>query len=270
MTLAGAHRIQAEQASDPRPRKLPAGLSAGQAGAVSHLHASAALEAMATGEYRAFVAPAPVKSASAAGHSLAPFKHYRRYLPALGICAAVGVAVGLVWLLINYLNSTPAPRPVRIQQVSLLPPPPPPPPVEKPPEPEIEKTPIDVPEDVPMDASDPVATENTSGSGPTIRRGKAGAGIGVPFGSYSAGLAADIRDWIAEDRKLRRNSYAVELKLWIATTGRIERAELSALTGDAELDRRLKSVIAGFVGKVLEPPPGEMPQPVRLGVKTRS
>jgi protein TonB len=196
-------------------------------------------------------------------------KRYLRYLPALGIVAACGIAVLVVYLLMKLLSDKPSP-PVRVQQISLLPPPPPPK-LEKPPEPEIKKEQqqMDAPKDAPVDSADPVATENTSGNGPRIAFGKARAGIGEPFGGYSAALKADIRDWLGQDKKLRRSNYLVELRLWIASNGRIERAEMVTATGDTELDQRLRAAIAGFVGKTREAPPHEMPQPIRLAVRTR-
>ena len=194
---------------------------------------------------------------------------YVRYLPALGMFALSGILVGAVLLLIGFLNDKPQ-APVRIQQISLLPSLPPP--VEKPPEPEIKKEmpPMEAPRDAMTDASDPIATENTSGNGPAISFGKASAGIGTPFGSYSADLTADIRDWFVQDRKLRGERYSVVLRLWIARSGRIERAELASTTGIATLDQRLRSTLVGFIGKVREAPPQEMPQPVRLSVRSQT
>lgn len=189
-----------------------------------------------------------------------------RYLPALGVAAVTGVAVGAVLLLISVLNDKPS-APIRIQQISLLPSQPPPP-VEKPPEIKKEVTPIDAPKDVPMDANNPISTDNTSGNGPSIARGQGGSGIGVPFGGYSADLKADLRQWFAQEKKLRGENYEVVLKLWIAGNGRIERVELASGTGKSELDKRLRLTVAGFVGRVREPPPQEMPQPVRLGVRS--
>jgi len=192
---------------------------------------------------------------------------YVRYLPVLGVVVVVSVLTGLVLLLISVLNDKPQ-APVRVQQISLLPSQPPPP-VEKPPEIKKEVAPIDAPKDVPMDANDPIATENTSGNGPTIARGTSGPGIGVPFGNYSADLKAEIRDWFAKDKKLRGENYAVVLKLWIAGSGRIDRVELANTTGNGELDKRLRIMVAGLVGKVREAPPQEMPQPVRLAVHSQ-
>lgn len=190
-----------------------------------------------------------------------------RYLPVFGVVAVAGVLTALVLLLINVLNDKP-PAPVRVQQISLLPSPAPPP-IEKPPEIKKEVAPVDVPKDVPAEADDPIATENTSGNGPTIARGTSGPGIGVPFGSYSVDLKAEIRDWFTKDKKLRGEKYAVVLKLWIAGSGRIDRVELANMTGNGDLDKRLHIVVAGLVGKVREAPPQEMPQPVRLSVHSQ-
>lgn len=193
-------------------------------------------------------------------------KRYLRFLPVMGIVAVTSVVVSAVLFVVNLMNDAPAPR-VRVQQISLLPPPPPPQ-IEKPPEVMKETPPMDAPKDAPP-LDNPNATENTSGDGPVIAFGKPGSGIGEPFGNYSADLKADIHNWFSQDKKLRRQNYAVVLKVWIANSGRIARVELANSTGNGELDQRLRLMVAGLVGKVREPPPQEMPQPVRLGVRSQ-
>ena len=68
---------------------------------------------------------------------------------------------------------------------------------------------------------------------------------------------------------MRGENYAVVLKLWIAGSGRIDRVELANTTGNSDLDKRLRIIVAGLVGKVREAPPQEMPQPVRLSVRSQ-
>ena len=191
---------------------------------------------------------------------------YARYLPVLGMVTMSTVAAGAVIFLIIVLNDKP-PTPVRVQQISLMPLQPPPP-LERPPEPEIKKElPMEAPQDAVTDANDPVATENTTGNGPTIKHGNPSAGIGTPFGNYSADLTADLRDWILQDKRMRGENYNVTLRLWIGRNGRVERVELASTTGKPVLDQRLRTTLASFIGRVREPPPQEMPQPVRLSVR---
>lgn len=200
---------------------------------------------------------------------------YVRYLPALAVIAVVCLAVAIVLALVMSLGDKPRTAPVRIQQVSLLPPPP----IEKPPEPEIKKeTPMDQ-VDAPKDSTDntPAGDElgvDADGNGADnfgLKAIKGGHGLldGGPFGRYSAALRSDVHDWIARDKRLRRERYAVVLRLWIAGSGRIDRAELAGSTGNGELDQRLRAMMVGLVGKVREPPPQEMPQPVRLAVRSQ-
>ena len=203
-------------------------------------------------------------------------KRYLRYLPVLGVVTILVIVVGLVYLFMNFLNNKPPQTPVRVQQISLLPPLPPPK-LEKPPEPEIKEVPM---VDAPKDSSDDTPPGNelgldANGNGADnfgLKAAKGGRGLldGGPFGHYSAALKADIRDWISQNKKLRHSNYFVELKLWIAHSGRIERVELASSTGNAEIDQRLQTMIVSFVGKTREPPPQEMPQPVRLGVRAQS
>lgn len=194
-------------------------------------------------------------------------KLYLRYSPAFAVVAAASMVVAAALYIVNVMSDKPPPR-VRVQQISLLPPPPPPQ-IEKPPEIKKEVPTIDAPKNVPPAVGDPNATKNTAGNGPDTGYGDPTAGIGEPFGNYSADLKADIRDWFSRDKKLSRQNYEVILKVWIADSGRIARVELANPTGNGELDQRLRLMVAGLVGKVREPPPQEMPQPVRLGVRSQ-
>lgn len=202
-------------------------------------------------------------------------RSYLRHLPAVGVTAVVCVLLGIVVTLMMVIGDKPPPAPVRIQQVSLLPPPPP---IEKPPEPEVKKeTPMDQ-VDAPKDSPDNAAAGNdlgvdADGNGADnfgLKAIKGGHGLldGGPFGKYSAALRSDVRDWIARDKRLRRERYAAVLRLWIAGSGRIDRIELTGSTGNSDIDRRLRTMLASLVGKVREPPPQEMPQPVRLAVRS--
>lgn len=201
---------------------------------------------------------------------------YVRYLPAVGVVAVVCLLLGIVVMLMMVIGSQPPPTPVRIQQVSLLPTPPP---MEKPPEPEIKKeTPMDQ-VDAPKDSPDNTPTGDdlgvdADGNGADnfgLKAIKGGHGLldGGPFGRYSAALRSDLHDWIARDKRLRRERYSVVLRLWIAGSGRIDRVELASTTGSSDLDQRLQTMVAGLVGKMREPPPQEMPQPVRLAVRSQ-
>jgi protein TonB len=168
------------------------------------------------------------------------------------------------------------PRSRVVQTVSLLPPPPPPI-EEKLPEPEIKEE-VVIPEPQPMQQDDSAASADLgvdadgsgSGDGFGLVGKKGGRDLleGGPFGWYGSLLGADIQDSLAERKRLRQVKYTAVLDLWINKDGRIERVELVRTSGNRDLDTTLRLAVAE-VGKVREPPPPEMPQPVRLQVTSR-
>jgi protein TonB len=164
-----------------------------------------------------------------------------------------------------------------IQTITLLPPPPPPQIEEKPPEPEVRQE-VAIPEPQPVDRNDAQAAsadlgvdaDGTGGDGFGLRAKKGGRDLldGGPFGWYGSLLGADIQEALAMRKRLRQVKYTAVLDLWINRDGRIEKIELVRTSGSRELDTALKIAVAE-VGKVREPPPPEMPQPVRLQVTSR-
>ncbi len=168
-----------------------------------------------------------------------------------------------------------SPPPRVVHTVSLLPPPPP---VieEKPPEPEIKE--VNIPEPQPLDQDEPAASADLgvdadgtgSGDGFGLRAKKGGRDLleGGPFGWYGSLLGADIQDSLVARKRLRQVKYTAVLDLWISRDGRIEKVELVRTSGNRDLDTTLRMAVAE-VGKVREPPPAEMPQPVRVQVTSR-
>jgi protein TonB len=183
--------------------------------------------------------------------------------------------VGIVAVVRAVMSDDP-PRSRVVQTVSLLPPPPPPI-EEKLPEPEIKEE-VVIPEPQPMQQDDAAASADLgvdadgtgSGDGFGLVGKKGGRDLldGGPFGWYGSLLGADIQDSLAERKRLRQVKYTAVLDLWINKDGRIEKVELVRTSGNRELDTTLRLAVAE-VGKVREPPPPEMPQPVRLQVTSR-
>jgi protein TonB len=183
--------------------------------------------------------------------------------------------VGIVAVVRAVMSDDP-PRSRVVQTVSLLPPPPPPI-EEKLPEPEIKEE-VVIPEPQPMQQDDSAASADLgvdadgsgSGDGFGLVGKKGGRDLleGGPFGWYGSLLGADIQDSLAERKRLRQVKYTAVLDLWINKDGRIERVELVRTSGNRDLDTTLRLAVAE-VGKVREPPPPEMPQPVRLQVTSR-
>jgi protein TonB len=192
----------------------------------------------------------------------------------LGLLVVLFLA-GVVAVVRAVMSDDP-PRSRVVQTVSLLPPPPPPI-EEKLPEPEIKEE-VVIPEPQPMQQDDAAASADLgvdadgsgSGDGFGLVGKKGGRDLleGGPFGWYGSLLGADIQDSLAVRKRLRQVKYTAVLDLWINRDGRIEKVELVRTSGNRDLDTTLRLAVAE-IGKVREPPPPEMPQPVRLQVTSR-
>lgn len=192
------------------------------------------------------------------------------------------VFTGLVIAVVVYVAKAmlePVPPKRSVQTVTLIiPPPPPPMPEEKMPEPEIEEK-VDLPPEPPpvADNEPPAGSElgvdadggtGSDGFGLVGKKGGRDLLSGGPFAWYAGVLQSDLTNVLADNKRVRRGRYSVELKLWIAADGKIKRYELEESTGDPELDRSLKLALAGME-RVREAPPEEMPQPVKLRITSR-
>jgi periplasmic protein TonB len=211
-------------------------------------------------------------------------KHPARYLPGIiGAVVVVAVTVGLIWFVRGMLKEPEQPsRPVaQVVQIVRPPPPPeePPPPPPPPPEEEIdEPLPQDTPEDAPPDDAAPAETlgldaEGVAGSdgfGLAARRGGRDivGGGGSAFAWYTTLLKDSILDTLSNDDRIRKGSYQVTVRVWLATDGRVERIALTQPTGNRDLDGAIEQAL-GRLGKMRDSPPLEMPQPVTLRIVSR-
>jgi protein TonB len=166
------------------------------------------------------------------------------------------------------------------QVVQLIRPPPPPeqPPPPPPPEEKIEQPlPKDEPEPEPAPDNAPpqlgVDAEGTAGGdafGLAARRGGAdlvGTGKAI-FGWYTALIKDAILEKLSEEDAIRRGSYSMVVRMWLASDGRVERVALAQSTGKPELDATIEKVL-GRLTKLREGPPAEMPQPVTMKIVSR-
>lgn len=212
----------------------------------------------------------------------------RRHIPKiLGTLVVVGVAVVVILFMRDFQN-TPATTPKKgPQQITLLAPPPPPKLEEKPPEPEVkpeEEVVLEEPQsldDLPEEATDEppagadlgVDAEGGAGGdsfGLIGRKGGRGllAGAGDPFVVYASRLQKSIEDRLSGDADARRQAYSVVAKIWVARSGRIERAELAGSTGNQAVDATLERTL-NALPPLAEAPPLDMPQPIRLRIISR-
>jgi protein TonB len=214
-------------------------------------------------------------------------KSFRRRLPGLiGALFLLLVVGGMVMAIKNFMTTDPDKKP-RVQQISLIKPPEPKP-EEKPPEPE--QKPPEVKEEVKLDEPPPepqaadapppgadlgVDAKGDGGGDQFGLVGKPGGrelttigGNGSRFGGYLGMVTKDVDDVLRRNDKVRSGKYKVTVKLWIALSGNVDRFELLNSTGDAEVDAEMKRALAGI--KLLkDPPPADMPQPVRLLISSR-
>lgn len=183
----------------------------------------------------------------------------------------------------------------QLQTVAIVRPPPPPPPPkqeEKPPEPEIKKEEVKLPDPEPtpeLKNDEPPPAQNlgldadgTAGSdGFGLSANKGGrdittiggegngtGGNGNAYRLYAAMVQAHIQEQLLKRDKLRTVDYKAIVRLWFSDDGGIEKFELVGTTGDEEIDQALKVALAE-IHSVKEPPPQDMPQPVKLRVTSR-
>jgi TonB family protein len=187
---------------------------------------------------------------------------------------------------VNSMNEDSPKKPKKqVQQISLVKPPPPPPPPpkqEKLPEPELEKEKVDIeeiPEEMPEVADDaPPAgdalgldAEGGAGSdsfGLVGRKGGRGLLAGDPYAYFAGRLQDAIQDALAENKKVRSESYSIVVKVWVSPYGAVEQVKLARSTGNPSTDAAIREVLAGLTNMAYTPPEG-MPQPVRLRITSR-
>ena len=208
----------------------------------------------------------------------------QRYLPLIAIVLCVGgVGSGLAYAIKSMLSAPAPARQTVVQQVTLVRPPPPPPVEEPPPPPEVEEeVKVPEPEEQPLendDAQPPpgdqlgLDAEGTAGSdafGLAARRGGRDliGGGGDAFRWYANVLKDDILRRLSENKRVRANRYAVNVRLWIDRNGAVERVALASSTGDPQLDGELERALDG-IERIAQAPPADLPQPVRLRIVSR-
>ncbi|MFO1318342.1 MAG: TonB C-terminal domain-containing protein [Burkholderiales bacterium] len=209
------------------------------------------------------------------------------------IAAGLLLAAGAVYAMVAYLmHPAKVVRP-KVQNIAVLrqaAPPPPPKPEEKPPEPEIRKEEVKLPDpdpapkeaaDEPPPAQD-LGVDAQGGAGgdsfglvgrpggrdiTTI--GAAGDGSGKSrFALFTQLIQAHLQEEFAKNKRLRDADYRVQVRVWFALDGRIDRFEIASSTGNAEIDESLRVALTAMP-PLKETLPADMPQPVRLRVTAR-
>ncbi|MCB1743773.1 MAG: energy transducer TonB [Gammaproteobacteria bacterium] len=211
-------------------------------------------------------------------------------VPVLGVGVIVTLAGIAGYWMYSSMNGEPPPPPPKVQEISLVkPPPPPPPPEEKPPEPppmEEEKVEVPEPEPVPEQLPDapsdepPPGTElgldaeggaGSDGFGLKGRKGGRGllSGGGDARAWYARVVQQDIQNRLSQIEDVRTLDYTVVVKLWLTADGLVQSAVLERGTGNSEVDLKLQNALSGGF-RLSEAPPADLPQPIRLRIRSRS
>jgi periplasmic protein TonB len=213
------------------------------------------------------------------------------------VLAALLVALA-VWLYSVFSKPLEPNKRRTVQEISLLKPPPPPPPPKTPPPPppppQQQPEKIDVPKPA---AAPPDQPSQAPPPGPNLGVDAAGSGSGDgfglvgkpgggdligggggggsggkvdPFAWYGALVKERITDAISKDKKLKAAAeFQRNVNVWVNASGAITRVELVGQAQNPELDEALRLALRAAT-PVREGAPGEMPQPIRLRVSTRS
>lgn len=208
---------------------------------------------------------------------------FRRHLPTLiGAAIVALVVIGMVWLVKGMMNAKQEPQRPQAQVVELIRPPPPPDEPPPPPPPPEEKIEEPLPQDQPEEPSpepeqmaeqlglDADGVAGADGFGLAARKGGRdllGTGTGA-FVWYTSMLKDSLLDSLAEDERVRKGSYSITVRLWVAQDGRVENVKLMSTSGNRELDAAIEDALAR-IEKVREAPPIEMPQPITVRIVSR-
>jgi periplasmic protein TonB len=207
---------------------------------------------------------------------------------ALALFVALLIA-GAVWLYSLMSQPAEGTKKRAVQQIELIKPPPPPPPPKTPPPPpppqqKQEKIDAPKPEASPQPAAQapaPGPTTSLPGNGSggiTLPPGDGSTGIGPvggggssnPFARYGSLVKELITDAVQRDKKLRAAAdYQRVVNVWVSSSGQVTRVELVGPGDKPELDEALRLALRNLPA-VREGAPGDMPQPIRLRITTRS
>jgi len=209
-------------------------------------------------------------------------RSWRSRLPLIGGLLFMAVfTVGVVWMVMGFMNSDAPGRP-KVQIISLIKPPPPKPPEEKPPEPEkIEKpkdeVKIDEPQPTPPEEAPPppsggipdgpeggMATDLAAGSGGI---GIGGTGSGDRRAWYSRLITRQMEEELRRAKSLQGKDYRIAAQIWFNASGTVSRVQFDKGTGDGQLDEALRQEILQV--SLRDPFPSDIPQPVHLRVVSR-
>ncbi|MFA6179400.1 MAG: TonB C-terminal domain-containing protein [Candidatus Methylopumilus sp.] len=213
------------------------------------------------------------------------------WLKRIAIAVVIIIVIGALGYALKALMSGGGPQKKAITTIKLLPdtPPPPPPPPKEPPKEqpkdqpkEVKEVPQPKPEQTPP--AEVLKMEGAAGDSPspfqagTVSNEYTGGEVGTKIGGgpskyqfawYTNLIKNQIEDALAKDKALANGTYKIVVKLWIASTGRIQKYELAGSSGDAATDVLIKKAL-DEMPPLSDVPPGDMPQPVKLRITARA
>jgi periplasmic protein TonB len=214
---------------------------------------------------------------------------YRKLLIALGATLLLALAAYGIYKMV----SESAPVKTKAPKISLIPntppPPPPPPKEEKKIDPPKEQKEVKLDQPAPpkeapaAPASQELKMDGPAGDGPSafssgaITRddlsnlGKGGTpasnGPFNAFKNYATLIKGEMQRHLARTKDLRQLNYRVEVRVWVARDGHMLRHEMIGSTNDPDTDVLIQKTLASL-GTFTQPPPEQMPQPIRLLIVT--
>jgi protein TonB len=207
---------------------------------------------------------------------------FRRLAPGIAIAGVLALlTAGIVAFATQYLGQDAKP-PKKVVQVQLFKPPPPPPPEVQPPPPEVQEEikmpdpePVadapDVP-DVPPSETLGLDADGVAGSDAFGLVGRKGGRDLLAGGSrhqwYAGRVKDQLLDYLSSRDEVRAKSYSVVVQIWVLSDGRLDRFRLVNSTGNPDLDKAIARAFDGLE-RFKDPPPADMPQPVRLRIVSR-
>lgn len=200
-----------------------------------------------------------------------------RYLTIMIVVVLIAALVYVAFLFLDTETDAPQRKKV-VQQITIIaPPPPPPPPPEQEPEiqpPEEEAAIDEMDEAMPEEGMDEdvgndlgLDADGSAGGdsfGLLARKG----GRGIVGGGYGALVVQEINSMLVDDDRLRHKEYTVILQLWISDSGDIQRYKIDETSAKSEVIQMIQSALVRL-GSVSSGPPLELPQPIRLRIRSR-
>lgn len=200
---------------------------------------------------------------------------------ALGLGLLLVLAgIGLTLKSLMTGNTNPKKTATTVKIMPDTPPPPPPPPPKEPPKEQLKEMKVEQPkpQETPQPPADVLKMEGPTGDGPSpfqagtvTNEYQGGTTIGGKdqFAWFTGLLKGQIESALARDRDLAKGDYRLVVKVWIARNGKIERFQLDGSSGNAHIDGLIKAAL-NDIAPLSEPPPENMPQPVKLRITSRA